>query len=66
MKGLYVLLLVVAGAKKLCIFLYYKYAYAICSDFLKAVEMIILDGKNLNFFLIFAQNINCAYTLEPP
>ena len=26
----------------------------------------ILDVKNVTFFLIFAQNIDCGYTLEPP
>ena len=24
------------------------------------------DWKNFDIFLIFAQNINCGYTLEPP
>ena len=24
------------------------------------------NGKNLTYFLIFAQNIDCGYTLEPP
>ena len=33
--------------------------------FLKAVKMIILE-KNDSFFLIFAQNIDCGYTLEMP
>ena len=44
-----------------------KHDYVIFSVFLKAVKMIIF---RLNvfwiFFLIFAQNIDCGYTLEPP
>ena len=34
--------------------------------FFKAVEMIIFRWKIIIFFLIFAQNIDCGYTLEPP
>ena len=30
------------------------------------VKMKNFTGKNLIFFLIFAQNIDCGYTLEPP
>ena len=30
------------------------------------VKMKIFPGKNLIFFFIFAQNIDCGYTLEPP
>ena len=30
------------------------------------VKMKIFTGKNLILFLIFAQNIDCGYTLEPP
>ena len=29
-------------------------------------KMKIFSRKNLIFFLIFAQNIDCGYTLEPP
>ena len=32
----------------------------------KVVKMKIFSGKILTFFLIFAQNIDCGYTLEPP
>ena len=35
-------------------------------QFLKTVKMIIFSGTFLIFFLIFAQNIDCGYTLEPP
>ena len=31
---------------------------------LNAVKTIIFDAKNVIFFLIFAQNIDCGYTLE--
>ena len=31
-----------------------------------AVKMIIFQMKNCDCFLIFAQNIDCGYTLEPP
>ena len=37
-----------------------KLAHAIQRDFLK------IQLKNLDIFLIFAQNIDCGYTLEPP
>ena len=30
------------------------------------VKMKNITGKILIFFLIFAQNIDCGYTLEPP
>ena len=30
------------------------------------VKMKIFTGKILIFFLFFAQNIDCGYTLEPP
>ena len=30
------------------------------------VKMKIVTGKFLIFFLFFAQNIDCGYTLEPP
>ena len=32
----------------------------------KAVKMIFLDKKKEDIFLIFAQNIDCGYTLEQP
>ena len=32
----------------------------------KVVKMKIFSRKILIFFLIFAQNIDCGYTLEPP
>ena len=34
--------------------------------FFFVVKMKIFTGKFLNFFLIFAQNIDCEYSLEPP
>ena len=34
--------------------------------FSKSGKMIIFRCKILNFFLIFAPNIDCEYTLEPP
>ena len=34
--------------------------------FLKAVKMVNFQTKNCDIFLIFAQNIDCGYTLEPP
>ena len=34
--------------------------------FLKLSKMKIFKRKILIFFLIFAQNIDCGYTLEPP
>ena len=33
-------------------------------QFLKVEKMIFLDVKMLHFFLIFAQNIDCGYTLD--
>ena len=35
-------------------------------QFLKVEKNDIFRFKNLAFFLIFAQNIDCGYTLEPP
>ena len=35
-------------------------------QFLTAVEKDNFQMKNYNIFLIFAQNIYCEYTLEPP
>ena len=34
--------------------------------FLKLLKMKIFNRKILLFFLFFAQNIDCGYTLEPP
>ena len=31
-----------------------------------AIKMKNFQKKNLDIFLIFAQNIDCGYTLEPP
>ena len=42
-----------------------KHAYAICISFFKAEKMIFLDENNI-VFLVFAQNIDRGYTLEPP
>ena len=42
-----------------------KLAHAINRDFL-AQKMKIFSRKMFIFFLIFAQNIDCGYTLEPP
>ena len=33
---------------------------------LKSVEIVFLDEKNRIFFLSFAQNVDCGYTLESP
>ena len=35
-------------------------------QYFTAVKMIIFKRKIVIFFLIFAQNIDCGYTLEPP
>ena len=37
----------------------------IMQRFLKAVKTTFLDDK-IDIFLIFAQNIDCRFTLEPP
>ena len=42
-----------------------KLAHAINRDFL-ALEVENIQLKNFDIFLIFAQNIDCGYTLEPP
>ena len=34
--------------------------------FILDVKMIIFSSKFFDIFLIFAQNIDCGYTLEPP
>ena len=35
-------------------------------QFLTAVKKENFQMKNYNIFFIFAQNIDCEYTLEPP
>ena len=35
-------------------------------QYFTAVKMIIFQMKIFDIFLIFAQNIDCGYTLEPP
>ena len=42
-----------------------KLAHAINRDFL-ALKIENFQLKNFDIFLIFAQNIDCGYTLEPP
>ena len=42
-----------------------KLAHAIHRDFL-ALKIENFQLKNFDIFLIFAQNIDCGYTLEPP
>ena len=42
-----------------------KLVHAINRDFL-ALKIENFQQKKLNIFLIFAQNIDCGYTLEPP
>ena len=42
-----------------------KLAHAINRDFL-AIKTENFQLKNFDIFLIFAQNIDCGYTLEPP
>ena len=42
-----------------------KLAHAIYRDFL-AVKIENFQLKKIDIFLIFAQNIDCGYTLEPP
>ena len=36
------------------------------TEILKVVKNENFHQKNLGIFLIFAQNIDCGYTLEPP
>ena len=43
-----------------------KLPHAIYRDFFSPVKIENFIRKNLIFFLIFAQNIDCVYTLEPP
>ena len=42
-----------------------KHAHAIYSDF-KIVKNENFQEKSFDIFLIFAQNIDCGYSLEPP
>ena len=42
-----------------------KLAHAIYRDF-KVVKKENFHQKKIDIFLIFAQNIDCGYTLEPP
>ena len=42
-----------------------KLAHAINKDFL-ALKIEHFQMNKFDFFLIFAQNIDCGYTLEPP
>ena len=37
-----------------------------CMQYFTAVKKIIFKMKMFDIFLIFAQNIDCGYTLEPP
>ena len=43
-----------------------KLAHAIYRDFFSPVKIENFIGKKFDIFLIFAQNIHCGYTLEPP
>ena len=36
------------------------------TEIFKSVKIEKFQKKNFDIFLIFAQNINCGYTLEPP
>ena len=49
----------------LCLKALRKLANAINRDFL-ALKIENFQLKNIDIFLIFAQNIDCGYTLEPP
>ena len=42
-----------------------KHAHMIYSNFFRS-KIDNFQRKNSNIFLIFAQNIDCGYTLEPP
>ena len=42
-----------------------KHALAINTDF-SSLKIENFQLKNFDIFLIFAQNIDCGYTLEPP
>ena len=43
-----------------------KLAHAINRDFFLVVKIEKFHQKNFDIFPIFAQNIDCGYTLEPP
>ena len=43
-----------------------KLALAIYRDFFSVPKIENFTRKNVDIFLIFAQNIDCGYTLEPP
>ena len=43
-----------------------KLAHGIYREFVSKAKLENFIGKVLLFFLIFAQNIDCGYTLEPP
>ena len=43
-----------------------KHARAIYKDFFSAVKIENFTRKKEDIFNIFAQNIHCGYTLEPP
>ena len=42
-----------------------KLAHAIYRDFFSPVKIENFIRKNFDIFLIFAQNIDCGYSLEP-
>ena len=43
-----------------------KHAHAIYTEIFCALKIGNFQLKNCDIFLIFAQNIDCGYTLEPP
>ena len=43
-----------------------KPTHATYSDFFTAVKNDNFQSKSFDYFHIFAQNIDCGYTLEPP
>ena len=43
-----------------------KLAHAICTEIFSAVKIENFIGKIFDIFNIFAQIIDCGYTLEPP
>ena len=50
-----------------CILQLRKHAYAICRDsFFSSLKIENFNKNNYDIFSIFAQNIDCVYTLEPP
>ena len=48
-----------------CILHVQKHAHMIYSNFFRS-KIDNFQRKNFDIFLIFAQNIDCGYTLEPP